>query len=342
MCISLHKIMYSFQFFYIYITNKKYYIMNIEMKMENNNFRKFGIEYEFCFKTKYNKIDIPIWYNNVLKYIDIIRKNYNSNNDIQFIKWVNSFNLNVKIQDDDNKYYDFYLNNYDNPQEINNYINKYTTPVITLDSTVKCHNNTKRNKLHNYNLPNFEKIENQNYSINIEIISQIFKNINEFDYFMYLFFNNVNMYINKSQGVHLNINVSDLNYIQIRDIIVNKYKAWENQYSYNIRPFPSNYSKLLSKNKINLLNKFNILKLNIKNILTKTDSVKYKNNLKLLEFRIFTPYDKKLKEHILDLLNWFPKYEYIIGGLFTRKKIKRYFKGKNTFKKRIIQTSKND
>ena len=261
----------------------------------------FGVEYETCFKCSANKY----WIDCIKEYA-LILKNYYDAADIDIKNWTRDFENQVIIIDDDSNYWIFKLDSNFKFDAIDkdladDIVKRYKYPFITIDSTVVCKNTFPRvrgSTLEEYGL------NAARYSINIEIVSPILKNMKEFKYFYSLFiedFKKNDLFIkNKSQGIHLNVDVSSLIEPIIKKRINDIYIKWENDNKESIRPFPSIWARPFNNKKIQGLSKNNV---EIDSIMTKTNSIYFKKNAKILEFRLLSPYDEELSNHVEFLLS---------------------------------------
>ena len=271
--------------------------------------RAFGIEYETCVICDAGPAHD--WITNLSSYVATIRTRYHAVPP----SWPAGFDNTVYILDDDNNLFKFNLQNQaspekitNNPTEIEALIHTYKNPLITMDSTVICHNTLRRLTAENYDL------SPENYTINVEIVSQILYSRAELDYFMSLFIIKEQFVVNKSQGVHVNISVKDLPPDSIRQIVKSGYKPWENVWAPVFRPQGSKWANPLSNTKMAELNNPNAV---FNSVFGKTNSIRYKAAPQILEFRILTPIDD-LKERIVELLNMFPQT--IAGGKRSTKR----------------------
>ena len=287
--------------------------------------RKFGIEYETCVIVKKES---DKWIDNIKSYVKRINTEYNKyKKDKKFVKWCLSFDNKVIIIDDDNIIWSFDIRNTSDiiKEEYDIYTYKY--PHLTIDSTIVCHNTLRKKKATNYLL------QKDQYSINLEIVSQILNTRKEYEWFNFLFITD-NIFIkNKSQGIHLNIDVSDLNRTKLVKFIKDIYTPWEKEH-HDIRPVLTGWVKPLTIEKMKALNDTNIP---LEDILTKTDSVRYKERIKVLEFRILSPSSPDTNTYINQLLDMMDHTDSHNkkGGYFKTRRIKSTFKTKTQKNKPI-------
>lgn len=294
----------------------------ISRYLKMNETLPFGLEYETCILTFGENTGTKFsWLKNLQSYLTRLKRNINE--DLRV--WISLFDSEIYILDDDNQLFLFNLIHNDHPvfvsdesNIIDNAIKKYGKPLITFDSTVKCHNNLRKKQTHT----NFNLLEGQ-YSINVEIVSHILYSRQELNFFIHLFIISDLFIRNKSQGVHLNISTAGFNNSNLRKLIKEQYSSWENLHYSKFRPSGSNWAMALSKNKIKNLDNTDK---NLTNILTKTNSVRYKVN-NIIEIRLLTPVDN-LRDHIFELLDMFGKMK---GG--HRKKTKHKNKKQRLTKK---------
>lgn len=268
--------------------------------------RGFGIEFELCYAVSQE----DTWINCVMYYIQEFTNTINLNNDIK--QWCESFDNIILIQDDDNNVHKLniltnVLSNITNIELVQQY--KY--PLITYDSTVICHNTLRKKSKSNYNLSEY------NYSINIEVVSHILHNTNELELFDRLFIKHNNIIRNKSQGIHLTIDVSNINKLSLLNIIKYKYVPWERIHQKRIRPINSCWAQILTNKDMT-----NCYTRNIRNIFHKQKSVhiKIKDNYKLLEFRLQSSTNNDYVKDCIYIYNMFNIY---VGGKHFRKTRKR-------------------
>ncbi len=290
----------------------------------------FGIEFETCLIAT----DKTSWINSLItSYVPIIRLKYKESED--FRKWAYTFEHTILILDDDNILYSFNLNNDNNPEriegDIENIIKLYNKPLLTIDSTIVCHL-TKRGISNNVARNNY-LLNDEIYTINLEIVSQILKTDDELQLFLHYFIDSFESVFvkNKSQGIHLNIDVSRLDDRKIIDIIKNQYYEWEKRMHSTVRRFPSKWAVPLNDSKLELLESSRNL-----TILDKTDSIRFKkyDDIKILELRILSPVNTLVEPMInvmRELLSMFS--ESVAGG---GKKLKR----KKTKKMKRFRRSK--
>ena len=259
--------------------------------------RPFGVEYETCVICDAGPAHD--WITNLNSYVAAVRTRYNSVPP----EWTGGFKDTVYILDDTNNLFQFNLQNHASPQKITDnadtiesLIHTYTIPLITMDSTVICHNTLRRAQAENFDLTQ------ENYTINVEIVSQILYSRSELDYFMNLFIIKEKFVVNKSQGVHLNISVKDMPSDSIRQIVKSGYKPWENAWAPVFRPQGSKWAQPLTNAKMAELNDPDAV---FNTVFGKTNSIRYKTGPQILEFRILTPIDD-LKDRIVELLDMFP------------------------------------
>lgn len=259
--------------------------------------RPYGVEYETCVICDAGPAHD--WITNLNSYVAAVRTRYSSVPP----QWASGFKDTVYILDDANNLYQFNLQNQAAPQKITDnsdaieaLIHTYTSPLITMDSTVICHNTLRRATPENFGLAA------ENYTINVEIVSQILYSRAELDYFMNLFIIKEKFVVNKSQGVHLNISVKDMPPDSIRQIVKSGYKPWENAWAPVFRPQGSKWAQPLTNAKMAELNDPDAV---FNTVFGKTNSVRYKAGPQILEFRILTPIDD-LKDRIVELLDMFP------------------------------------
>lgn len=295
----------------------------------------FGIEYETCVLAKSNSPK-QSWIDSLKSvYIPKLREQYNKTPNIQM--WANTFECRVLINDDHSNIYSFFLNDFNDPVlEINETIQKYKYPLLTIDSTVVCHLTARYHNKTEYHL-----LEDQ-YSINLEIVSQILHNHDELYSFFDLFIDPFvsSLFIkNKSQGIHLNIDVRSLTNENIKTVLLNKYIPWEAKMAQHVRPYASDWAKPITSYIIDRLSKTNI-----SNVFHKTDSIRYKTNNNILEFRILSPYAPNLIKCIKDIMVMFEKNETsdFVGGLRVKtrkaKKSKKKTRKVRTIRKRTMST----
>jgi gamma-glutamylcyclotransferase (GGCT)/AIG2-like uncharacterized protein YtfP len=265
---------------------------------------KFGIEYETCVKSISSNKELP-WIIHLEMYISMIQTHY-KNLSPEIIKWCNTFENIILITDDNNKKWQFFLTDNNIPILSNIINNDYKYPELTIDSSLVCHMTLRGKDPTEYSLDN-------DFTINLEIISQIMYNDIEINMFFELF---INPYIykkifikNKSQGIHINIDVSEYDDNTIRKIIKDRYISWEKYKGTIVRRFPSVWAKPLNyKNEI-LLNNIN---LPLENILSKQRSIRYKSSQQIIEFRILTPETLNVIDEIKFLLSLFKSKQ--MGG----------------------------
>jgi hypothetical protein len=64
---------------------------------------------------------------------------------------------------------------------------------------------------------------------------------------------------NKSQGIHLNIDISDIPTLKLKDILINDYYPWEKAHARIVRPNKSIYARELEYQDIIKMNTFRTL-----------------------------------------------------------------------------------
>ncbi len=268
--------------------------------------RDFGIEFELC----YAVIQEDTWINCIKYYIKDIINTVNNKDDIK--QWCKTFDNTLLIQDDDNNIYKLnVLTNELQPINNSDIISSYMYPLITYDSTVICHNTLRKRSKNNYDLGNY------NYSINVEVVSQILHNVNELKLFDALFIKYNNIITNKSQGIHLTIDVTNLTKSNILDIITHKYVPWERIHQKRVRPINSCWAQILTDKNIN-----NCYTRNLRNTFHKQKSIRMKNtgNNKLLEFRLQSSTNTNYINDCMYLYNMFNKYN---GGKYNNRKTRK-------------------
>ena len=263
---------------------------------------KFGIEYETCVIIPEKEVNKKDWVKSILPYIKRIREDYKSLNADEK-DWCASFENTVLINDGDT--YIFNISDDSEYVQIDgNIIYEYKYPLLTVDTTIRCHNTCERKPIctegqkGEYNL---NTLAQGLYTVNLEIVSQILTHIRHFDFFYKVFIKEDMFLINKSQGIHLNVSFGETDDTKIRNFIMEHYIQFEKNKKAVIRPENSNWAKVFNQKKIaNLSN----LEIKLNSILDKQSSIKIKrvNSEKILEFRLFSPSGGKSKESMLELL----------------------------------------
>lgn len=295
----------------------------------------FGIEYETCVLAKSNPNQS--WINSLTSvYIPKLREQYNKTPNIQV--WADTFGCRVLINDDNSNTFSFFLNDSNEPVlEVNEDILVYKYPLLTIDSSIVCHLTARKH----HNKTEYHLLEDQ-YSINLEIVSQILHNHDELHSFFELFIDPFvpSLFIrNKSQGIHLNIDISSLTHKYVKRILLDKYIPWEANMAQHVRPYASDWAKPITSD---IINRF--INTNISDLFHKTDSIRYKPNIKILEFRILSPYAPNLIKCIKDIIGMFEKNETFdfVGGLRVKtrkaKKSKKKTRKVSTIRKRTMST----
>ena len=257
--------------------------------------RKFGVEFEACLVVEYDKDNN--WLDYIKLYLETISINLFELNNFEF---TNTFENTVIIKTEKNDehatiYKYNLLTNVCHEDKF--YEIDYKCPIISPDYSVVCHdykhgffdihqhpseyNYMQVNKL-NY------KLEKDIYSVNIEIISHILDNFEDYHKFKDMFIpHNIDYIYNKSQGVHLNIDIHNISTLDLKFILLNKYIPWENEFARIVRPIKSRYAMEFDKVDISRIEKANTLN-QLAIVLDKYRSVNIKTDIDVIEFRIFS------------------------------------------------------
>ena len=305
---------------------------------------KFGIEYEICIhaatEEAHNSVNEhirtvtrPDWkYLLDIIYIKQLQQVYNIQlSDSVFTTFANQFDNCILIYDGDKYWkYDFRtaISNDLGTEDGRAQLITYNYPLITIDPTVKCSIST-RNK------------PKENYTINMEIVSQILTSKMDLDRFTSFFIEpfESSFVKNESQGVHVTIDISPLlesntnlspNFKQK----LQSYYTFERNHYEHMRKVPSNWANPVYKNdslSVNSIKTISNLQKFVKN-----KSIHYKHiaetGTHLLEFRLFSPFtpvgsfntSTKLFDGIKSILDMFHVGNTSTGGNRTRrKKLKR-------------------
>jgi hypothetical protein len=284
--------------------------------------RKFGIEYELCLDipVAFNPMQPPPWDEQIAPYLTFLHTRYETLPEA--VKtWCATFENSVYVYTARKQHcYDFSKGEYKSEPVTKGDVFQYNKPILMSDYTVFCHSNYDRvsdpttNKRENYDL-----ISSDRFTINVEFVTQILSSFDEWEYFKQAIMPPVeSVLVNKSQGVHLNIGVSDLDIEKIKDILIKQYVPWEKAHSVEVRPVPSEWARILNQENITNLPAANRFLYNIytmystearrkalEGILAKEKSVHYKKR-GILEFRIFSPNGKNIEEGMREVYSFFP------------------------------------
>lgn len=266
--------------------------------------RGFGIEFEFCYVVERK----DTWYNCIKQYISVISANYNS--DVVINAWLKKYNNTIIVQDDDNNMYKVNIVN-NEIKLVKNYVHTYNYPLITYDSSVICHNTLRKKNSTNY------KLNNVPYSINIEVVSPIMYDIDELISFDTTFISGYNIILNKSQGIHLTLDILNVSNEELFNILTQQYYPWEKLHNKRVRPINSCWSQVLTNNNITRCQTKQF-----RNTLHKQKSVHYKNlnHATLLEFRLQSSMNKNYINDSYDIYNMFSK----VNGGRKRNRTRKY------------------
>lgn len=298
---------------------------------------EFGIEYETCIVIdninsinnnthSYNNDSINFnnynekWIEYMMQYLLKISDNLLTTKDKDILSWCNNFKNIItvgKLQENSNskiyKYYEYNIINYTlTPISISTF--NYQTPLIVPDLSIVCHdyihgfkNVSEHPSLHSELsvYPSNYKINLlAEFTVNVELVTPILQNFNEYYSFKKLMLpKSVKTLYNKSQGIHLNVNITNVNINTIKGIL-HKYYKWEKQHSTVIRPHISKYAQILYDKNINNI-QYSSSIYNLNSVLHKMKSVHIKllDKVTLLEFRIFSQYSNNIDNYINHILS---------------------------------------
>lgn len=292
--------------------------------------RRFGVEIEVCVVLNFNKDHE--WLDYIKTYLMIISKHLLTNNIL--LKYAKTFDSIIIIKtekyDEESVFYKYNLIDMSlEPLPDYNSID-YKHPILAPDYSVICHdyshgfrnihqhpseyNNNSVNP-HNYMIN-----INNGYSIKLEIISHI---LNSFDEFLNLkeimLPSSIKTIQNKSQGIHLNIDVSDISTNKLKTVLINDYYPWEKENARIVRPIPSLYAKELEIYDLELMGR-SINFDQLANVLTKYRSVHLKKEYDIIEFRLFSPIGNEINKQLFIVYKMFDIKK---GGRLTKKMISK-------------------
>jgi hypothetical protein len=286
--------------------------------------RRFGVEIEACLIVEYNKHFA--WIDYIKDYLHKIGNNMSILN-IQFAgAYEHTVIIKTEKYDEDALIYKYNLLTHECIED-ELYDVDYKYPIISPDYSIVCHDYTygfinSYEHPSEYNELSVSKrnflINSKTYSVNIELITNIFDNFQMYIKFKELFMPAHLMFIlNKSQGLHLNIDIHDISTSTLKNILLNKYIPWEQENARMVRPFKSKYAMELDHIDIVKISKCSNIN-QLSNILNKYRSVNIKCDIDVIEMRIFSLLGSDIDTHLYNVYRMFT----LIGGRIYSKKMR--------------------